>query len=78
MRSATVKVNAALDELPDFRSRPGTRMPHHLATINTPISKAEWRSCHADAMAGRLPSRVWTEIYLQTAYDLHYGPIIQF
>lgn len=74
MRSATVKVNAALDELPNFLSRPGSRMPHHLATINTPITKAEWRSCHADMTAGRLPNRVWTEIYLQTAYDPSVAP----
>ena len=74
MRSATVKVNAALDELPNFVARPGTRMPHHLATIDTPLSKAEWRSCHAEAMAGRMPSRVWTEIYLQTAYDPSVAP----
>lgn len=74
MKSMTVKVNAALSELPDFTARPGTRMPHHLATINTPLSRAEWKECHADAMAGRLPRRVWTEIYLQTAYDPTVAP----
>ncbi len=74
MKSATVKFNAALAELPDFRARPGTRMPHHLATINTPVSREEWRQGHADAMAGRLPKRVWTEIYLQTAYDPSVAP----
>ncbi len=74
MRSLTVKVNAALRELPDFRARPGTRMPHHLATINTPLTREEWRSGHADAVAGRMPRRVWTEIYLQTAYDPSVAP----
>jgi len=74
MRSATVKLNAALRELPDFKARPGTRMPHHLATINTPLSKAEWRACHATAMAGQIPERLWTEIYLQTAYDPSVAP----
>ncbi len=74
MRSATVKFNAALRELPDFRARPGTRMPHHLATINTPLTRAEWQAGHAAAMAGRLPDRVWTEIYLQTAYDPSVAP----
>jgi phytoene dehydrogenase-like protein len=74
MKSATIKVNAALGELPNFTARPGTRMPHHLATINTPLTKAEWRACHADAMAGHLPRRVWTEIYLQTAYDPSVAP----
>jgi phytoene dehydrogenase-like protein len=74
MKSLTVKVNAALHELPNFRARPGTRMPHHLATINTPLSKAEWKQGHGEATAGRLPARVWTEIYLQTAYDPSVAP----
>jgi phytoene dehydrogenase-like protein len=74
MKSLTVKLNAALDELPDFIARPGTRMPHHLATINTPLSREDWRTGHADAVAGRLPKRVWTEIYLQTAYDPSVAP----
>jgi len=74
MKSATVKFNAALAELPNFTARPGTRMPHHLATINTPVSREEWKQGHADAMAGRLPKRVWTEIYLQTAYDPSVAP----
>ncbi|MFN8652115.1 MAG: NAD(P)/FAD-dependent oxidoreductase [Gemmatimonadales bacterium] len=74
MKSLTIKVNAALRELPDFRARPGTRMPHHLATINTPLTRAEWQSGHAAAVAGRMPARVWTEIYLQTAYDPSVAP----
>ena len=70
MKSATVKLNAALRELPDFTARPGTRMPHHLATINTPLTRAEWKAGHADATGGPpARPRVWTEIYLQTAYD---------
>jgi phytoene dehydrogenase-like protein len=74
MQSLTVKVNAVLEELPNFTARPGTRMPHHLATINTPLTKAEWKAVHADAVAGRLPRRAWTEIYLQTAYDPTVAP----
>ena len=74
VESRTVKVNAALRELPDFRARPGTRMPHHLATINTPLSREEWRAGHAAAAEGRLPARAWTEIYLQTAYDPSVAP----
>lgn len=74
MQSLTIKVNAALRELPDFRARPGTRMPHHLATINTPLTKAEWQAGHAAAVSGRMPARVWTEIYLQTAYDASVAP----
>ena len=74
MRSATVKLNAAMRALPDFTARPGTRMPHHLATINTPLTREEWRAGHAAAEAGRLPDRVWTEVYLQTAYDPSVAP----
>ncbi len=74
MKSLTVKLNAALRELPDFTARPGNRMPHHLATINTPLTDTEWRQSHADAIAGRLSGRVWTEIYLQTAYDPSVAP----
>lgn len=74
MKSLTVKVNAALEELPNFTARPGTRMPHHLATINTPLTRDEWKAGHADAVAGRMPARVWTEIYLQTAYDASVAP----
>jgi phytoene dehydrogenase-like protein len=74
MKSATVKLNAALRELPNFTARPGVRMPHHLATINTPLTLAEWKTSHAEAQAGRLPKRVWTEMYLQTAYDPSVAP----
>jgi phytoene dehydrogenase-like protein len=74
MTSLTIKVNAALEELPNFLARPGTRMPHHLATINTPLTRQEWQTGHAAARAGRMPARVWTEIYLQTAYDASVAP----
>jgi phytoene dehydrogenase-like protein len=70
----TLKLNAALSELPNFTARPGTREPHHLATINTPITKAEWRAGYAAAREGRIPDRVWAEIYLQTAYDGSVAP----
>jgi phytoene dehydrogenase-like protein len=74
MKSFTVKVNAALHELPDFLARPGTRAPHHLATINTPLTREEWKASHSAAHAGRMSPRVWTEIYLQTAYDSSVAP----
>src|SRR5262249_8096070 len=54
----TVKVNVALAELPSFRARPGTWMPHHLGQINTPLSKEEWQSGHQAARAGQLPERL--------------------
>lgn len=74
MKSFTIKVNAALNQLPDFKARPGPRMPHHLATINTPLTREEWKAGHADVVAGKMPKRTWTEIYLQTAYDSSVAP----
>jgi phytoene dehydrogenase-like protein len=74
MTGCTIKLNVALHELPDFIARPGTREPHHLATINTPLTKTEWQSGYEAARAGQLPDRLWTEIYLQTAHDPGVAP----
>jgi phytoene dehydrogenase-like protein len=74
IRGVTVKVNMTLRELPDFRARPGTPAPHHLAQINTPLTAQEWRDGHRIANAGELPDRLWTEIYLHTAYDPSVAP----
>jgi phytoene dehydrogenase-like protein len=65
----TVKVNMTLRELPNFTARPGTFEPHHTGQVNTPLTKAEWKAHHRTANAGDLPERMWTELYLQTAYD---------
>ncbi len=70
----TVKLNVTLKELPSFKARPGTRMPHHLGQINTPLSKAEWRNYHPIAKSGELPPRLWTELYFQTAHDPSVAP----
>lgn len=70
----TVKVNIALSELPNFRARPGTREPHHFGQIDTPLSKAEWAEYHRIAQAGKLPPRLWTELYFQTATDPSVAP----
>jgi len=74
IRSVTVKVNLLLSELPDFRARPGTLEPHHFGQINTPLTKEEWIRAYADASAGELPAKLWTELYLQTAYDRSIAP----
>jgi phytoene dehydrogenase-like protein len=67
--SATVKVNLLLTELPDFTARPGLCEPHHFGQINTPLTKFEWQDAYKKARAGELPARMWTELYMQTAYD---------
>lgn len=74
MVGCTVKLSVALRELPSFRARPGTREPHHLGQINTPLTKPEWRSAFEAACAGRLPPRLWTELYFQTAHDSSVAP----
>ena len=74
MTGCTVKLNVALRELPSFRARPGTRQPHHFGQINTPLSKDEWRTAHRLAREGRLPDRLWTELYFQTAHDPSVAP----
>ena len=65
IEGCTLKVNVLLREQPDFRARPGQNQPHHFGQLNTPLSKQEWREGYAAARAGRLPERLWTELYLQ-------------
>jgi phytoene dehydrogenase-like protein len=74
MTGCTVKLNVALRELPNFRARPGVYEPHHLGQINTPLTKAEWAEAFAAARAGHLPSRLWSELYFQTAHDPSVAP----
>jgi phytoene dehydrogenase-like protein len=74
MTGCTVKLNVALRALPDFKARPGTRREHHLGQINTPLSKAEWKAAFAAARASRLPDRLWTELYFQSAHDRSVAP----
>ncbi len=42
----TVKLNVTLSELPSFSARPGTKMPHHLGQINTPLTKSDWQAAY--------------------------------
>ena len=66
---ASLKLSVLMTELPDFTARPGTMQPHHMATIDTPLTKQEWRESHAAILRGELPERMWTELYFQTAHD---------
>lgn len=74
MTGCTMKVSLALSELPNFSARPGLRQDHHFGQINTPLTKAEWKQYHPLAQAGELPPRLWTELYLQTAFDPTVAP----
>jgi phytoene dehydrogenase-like protein len=74
MTGCTVKLNVLLRELPNFTARPGTMEPHHLGQINTPLTKREWQSAFETARAGKLPGRLWSELYFQTAHDPSVAP----
>lgn len=65
----TVKLNVALTEFPSFNARPGTDCDHHRGQINIPLSKKEWKENCAIARAGKLPDRLWAELYFQSALD---------
>jgi len=65
----TVKFNMLLHELPDFWARPGQMQAHHLAQINTPLTKHEWQTSFDAMRRGELPERLWTELYFHTAHD---------
>lgn len=66
---ASLKLSVLMRELPNFKARPGIMQPHHMATIDTPLTKAEWQAGHAAMLRGDLPERMWTELYFQTAHD---------
>ncbi|MCB0109297.1 MAG: NAD(P)/FAD-dependent oxidoreductase, partial [Caldilineaceae bacterium] len=74
MKGCTAKVSVVLNELPNFRARPGTNEPHHSGQINTPLTKQEWKEYPALANAGQLPPRLWTELYFQTVHDSSVAP----
>ena len=66
---ASLKLSVLMRELPNFTARPGIMQPHHMATIDTPLTKAEWQAGHAAILRGELPQRMWTELYFQTTHD---------
>ncbi len=74
MRGCTLKLNVWLNELPNFRARPGTFEQHHYGQINTPLTKQEWKDNYAAARAGKLPARLWTELYFQSVHDDSVAP----
>jgi phytoene dehydrogenase-like protein len=74
MEGCTLKLNVWLRELPNFRARPGVCEAHHLAQVNTPLSKREWRESYAAARRGELPDHLWTELYFQSAHDRSGAP----
>jgi phytoene dehydrogenase-like protein len=74
IEGCTVKLNVLMNELPNFRSRPGTREAHHYGQINAPLTKQEWRDGFAAAKRGELPEHLWCELYFQSAHDATVAP----
>jgi phytoene dehydrogenase-like protein len=69
IEGCTLKMNVLLKELPNFRSRPGAFEAHHKGQISTPLTRPEWKAAYQAARGGRLPERLWTELYFQSVYD---------
>jgi phytoene dehydrogenase-like protein len=74
IEGCTLKVNVWLRELPNFKARPGTCEAHHFGQANTPLTKQEWKASYAAAQVGRLPERLWTELYFQSVHDASVAP----
>jgi phytoene dehydrogenase-like protein len=74
IEGCTLKLNVWLRELPDFKARPGQLQPHHFGQVNTPLTKAQWKDGYAAARSGKLPERLWTELYFQSVHDTSVCP----
>jgi phytoene dehydrogenase-like protein len=75
IRGYTAKMNLALKELPNFKSRPGLDCVHHRGQIEIPLeSREQWRECWERAQKGLMPRKVWCECYIQTAVDKSVSP----
>jgi len=78
IEGCTVKLNVLLNELPDFKARPGLSrgvpQPHHYGQINAPLTRHEWKQGFAAAKAGRLPAQLWCELYFQSVHDPTVAP----
>ncbi len=69
IEGCTVKLNVLLRELPNFVARPGINEAHHYGQINAPLTHSEWKQGFAAAKAGRLPEKLWCELYFQSVHD---------
>ncbi len=74
MTGCTLKANLALSELPSFRAKPGSNQPYHQGQVNLPMTLNEWDQSYWAAREGRMPDRLWSELYFQTASDPTVAP----
>jgi phytoene dehydrogenase-like protein len=70
---SVVKVNLALSELPDFTALPGEG-PQQQGTIELSPSIEALDDAFADARAGRVSSKPYMEVYVQSATDPSLAP----
>lgn len=73
--SASLKINLALSELPDFKACPGKQLgPQHMGTIHIGPSLQYVEEAYADAVAGRWSKNPILECSIPTSVDNTVAP----
>ncbi len=73
-RSGTVKVNVAVDRLPEFTAKPGFDPEVHGGTIVLARSLDEIEAAFQDAVAGRAAARPFADICIPSVFDPTLAP----
>ena len=73
-RSGTVKVNLALDRLPEFAAKPGFDPEVHGGTIVLAESLDDIEGAFLDAVAGRASDRPFADICIPSVFDRSLAP----
>ena len=73
-RSGTVKVNLALDRLPEFRAKPGIDPEVHGGTIVLAESLEDVENAFQDAVAGRAAALPFADICIPSVFDSTLAP----
>jgi phytoene dehydrogenase-like protein len=73
-RSGTVKINLAVDRLPEFSSKPGFDADVHGGTIVLARSLDEVETAFQDAAGGRAASRPFADICIPSVFDPTLAP----
>ncbi len=73
-RSGTVKVNLALDRLPEFKSKPGFDPEVHGGTIVLAQSLDDIEGAFQDAVAGRPAQKPFADICIPSVFDKTLAP----
>jgi phytoene dehydrogenase-like protein len=73
-RSGTVKVNLAVDRLPEFRGKPGFDPEVHGGTIVLADSLDDLEGAFQDAASGRAAARPFADICIPSVFDATLAP----